>query len=186
MRPLLLFFCLALAASCVSTKRKEIGEELAAMRVEDQEVRKRWLADQANPALREEVRALSVRHVAGLRRILEKHGWPTKAFGEKASGDAWLIAQHGGAEMLAYALPLMEAAVRAGELEESLYATSLDRALLQQGKKQRYGTQFDTQGDRCEPLPIEDPEHVEELRQRAGMTSLAEYTAQLCALYKKQ
>ena len=184
MRKTLALLCLTLAISCASTKK--IGEELAAMRVEDQEVRKRWLADQNNRQIIDEMQALSAKHVARLRQILARHGWPTKEFGDKASSDAWMIAQHGGKEMLAYTLPMMEAAVKAGELAESLYATSLDRVLVQQGKMQRYGTQFDTNGDKCEPLPIEDAEHVDERRIRAGMPPLAEYTQMLCAMYKKQ
>jgi hypothetical protein len=185
MRTVSLCLALVLIVSCASTAK--IGEELAAMRVEDQEVRNRWLADQTNPVIIEEMQALSRKHVARVRQILEKYGWPTRAaFGNKAPGDAWLIAQHGGKEMLAYTLPLMEKAVKAGDLEESLYATSLDRVLVQQGKPQRYGTQFDTNGDKCEPLPIEDAEHVDERRVRAGMMPLAEYTAELCAMYKKK
>ena len=79
----------------------------------------------------------------------------------------------------------MYEAVRIGDLEESLYGTSLDRVLRQRGEKQMYGTQFDVDPatGKCEPLPIEDAEHVDERRLRAGMTSLKEYTDQLCAMY---
>jgi hypothetical protein len=79
----------------------------------------------------------------------------------------------------------MYEAVKRGELHEGLYATSLDRVLVNQGKKQVYGTQFDTDQatGKCEPKPIEDPDHVDERRIRAGMGTLAEYKAQLCKLY---
>ncbi len=156
------------------------------MRDADQEARKRWLKDQKNAAIIAEIEALDAKHVARLREILAQHGWPTKSMvGVKPGGAAWMIAQHGGAEILARTLPMMYEAVKRGELEEGLYATSLDRVLVQQGKKQAYGTQFDTDPatGKCEPKPIEDPERVDERRIRAGMGPLAEYKAQLCALY---
>ena len=81
---------------------------------------------------------------------------------------------------------MMKAAVDKGELEGGLYATSVDRVRIQDGQKQLYGSQFDTKGDKCEPLPIEDPEHVDERRKAVGLGPLDEYTKQLCALYKKK
>jgi hypothetical protein len=82
-------------------------------------------------------------------------------------------------------LPLMYEAVKQRELEEALYATSLDRVLIQRGQKQMYGTQFDTDPatGKCEPKPIDDPARVDERRIRAGMGTLAEYREQLCKLY---
>jgi len=106
--------------------------------------------------------------------------------GQKAAGAAWLIAQHGGTEMLHETLPLMKEAVDKGELEGGLYATSVDRVRIQDGQKQLYGSQFDTKGDKCEPLPIEDAEHVEERRKAIGLGPLDEYAKQLCELYKKK
>ena len=164
----------------------ELAAELAAMAAEDQEVRRRWLKDQKSEAIREEMRQLSVKHVARLDQIVAEHGWPgISLVGFNGMGDAWTIAQHGGREFLEKMLPLMYEAVRKLDLDESLYGTSLDRVLIRQGRKQVYGTQFMTDPDtgKCEPQPIEDPEHVEERRRRAGMTSLAEYTRELCARY---
>ena len=164
----------------------ELAAELSAMREADQEVRKRWLKDQKNAAIKAEIEALDAKHVGRLREILAQYGWPGKSMvGEKPGGAAWMIAQHGGPEFLAQTLPLMYEAVTKRELDEGLYATSLDRVLVQQGKKQVYGTQFDTDAatGKCEPKPIEDPERVDERRIRAGMGPLAEYKAQLCALY---
>src|SRR5688500_1630177 len=121
----------------------ELAAELSAMRDADQEARKRWLKDQKNAAIIAEIEALDTKHVARFREILAQHGWPGKSMvGVKPAGAAWLIAQHGGAEILAQTLPLMYEAVKKGELEEGSYATSLDRVLIQQGKKQAYGTQF--------------------------------------------
>jgi hypothetical protein len=167
----------------------DLVAELLAMRDADQEVRHRWLKDQKNTAIVAEMEALDAKHVVRLRQILAQYGWPGKSMvGVKPGGAAWMIAQHGGPEILAETLPMMYEAVKKGELEEALYATSLDRVLIQQGKKQAYGTQFDTDPatGKCEPKPIEDAEHVDERRIRAGMGPLADYKAQLCALYMQK
>lgn len=153
---------------------------------EDREVRQRWIKDQQNEALREEVRALTKKHVARLDEIVAAHGWPGKTLlGDGQESAAWTIAQHGGHEFLERMLPLMYDAVIKRELDESLYATSLDRVLIRRGMKQMYGTQFDVDAatGKCQPLPIENPEQVEERRKRAGMDPLADYTKELCAMY---
>jgi hypothetical protein len=164
-----------------------LRDELRAMAKEDQELRQRWLKDQQNPALLNEMKAMSEKQVARLREIIKQYGWPGRTLvGDNGMSDAWLIAQHGGKEFLHETLPLMKEAVDKHELEGGLYATSLDRTLIQDGKKQLYGSQFDTKGDKCEPLPIEDPEHVEERRKAIGLGPLDEYAKELCALYKKK
>jgi hypothetical protein len=164
----------------------ELSQELRAMLAEDQEVRQRWLKDQKNEAIRDEVRALGAKHTARLEEIVKTHGWPGKTLlGEGYASAGWTIAQHGGHEFLERMLPLMYQAVIDRELDEGLYATSLDRVLIRRGMKQMYGTQFDVDvaTGKCQPLPIEDEAHVEERRKRAGMTPLTDYTKELCEMY---
>lgn len=156
------------------------------MRVADQEVRKRWIADRENAAIIEEMKAIDAKNVARLREIVRTYGWPVQSkVGREAAGAAWIIAQHSGADVLHEMLPKMKIAADNDELDKSLYATSVDRVLIQDGKKQLYGTQFDTNNGKCEPLPIEDPQHVEERRIKMGMPMLREYASLLCAAYRK-
>lgn len=163
----------------------DLAAELVAMRDADQEVRRRWIKDRENTALQKEVEAIDVRHVEQLTAILDRYGWPGKTMvGAKGSNAAWLIAQHGGPVFLRKTIRMMYEAVRAGELDEGHYATSLDRLLLGEGGKQIYGTQFNTSGGKCEPMPIDDPARVDERRIKAGMGPLADYQKQLCALYQ--
>jgi hypothetical protein len=164
-----------------------LAAELAEMIKVDQELRRRWVKDQNSPALQEEMRQLSVKQVARMNEIIAaSHGWPPlKLVGFNGMGAVWTISQHGGPEFLGRMLPLMYEAVKSGDLDEALYATSLDRVLTQQGKKQMYGTQFDVDvaTGKCQPQPIEDVEHVDERRLRAKMDTLADYTKELCDLY---
>lgn len=179
--------CSPATAPVPSRENTALRDELLAMLKEDQEVRQRWLKDQQGAAINAEMNAIDAKHVARMREILKESGWPGKTMvGERAAGGAWAIAQHGGTEFLHEALPLMKTAVERGELEGGLYATSVDRARIQDGQKQLYGSQFDTSGDKCEPLPMDDPEHVEERRKAIGLGPLSEYAQQLCALYKQK
>jgi len=174
------------ATACRTLNPDTLRDELLAMNKADQEVRQRWIKDQKNPALNAEMQQLDARHVKRLRQIVKRYGWPGKSLvGAKASGSAWTLVQHGGSEFLHEMLPVMEAAAKKGELSYGLVATSIDRVRIADGKKQLYGTQFDTNDSKCEPLPIDDPEHLDERRDAAGLGSIATYTEQLCALYKQ-
>lgn len=159
-----------------------LAAELRTMAAADKALRERWMKDQQNQALRDEVRATDAKHVARLDQLIAAHGWPgISLVGFNGMNDAWLIAQHGGRDYVPRVLPLMYEAVLKGELDESLYGTSLDRVLTYQDKPQMYGTQF--KPGSCEPYPIDDPANVDARRKRAGMEPLAVYTKQLCEMY---
>ncbi len=163
-----------------------LRSELMTMRDADQDVRRRWVKDQKNETIKKEMAAVDAKNVARLREILKAYGWPGKSLvGTDGAGAAWTIAQHGDRVFLQQTVPLMKAAAEHGELDWGLVATSIDRVLLAGGKQQLYGTQFDTSGSKCEPLPVEDPEHLDQRRDAAGLGSIAAYTDQLCALYKQ-
>src|SRR5438270_6143057 len=185
MRKLAILLLLA-ATSCRTINPDMLRDELLAMNKADQDLRHRWLTDQKSPAINAEMQQLDAKHVKRLRQIVKRYGWPGKSLvGPKASSAAWTLAQHGGTKFLHEMLPVMEDAAKKGELSYALVATSIDRVRIADGKKQLYGTQFDTNGSKCEPLPIEDPAHLDERRETAGLGSLATYTEQLCALYKQ-
>ena len=198
MRRLLLFFSLLLATAAAAQQpapvpaqptytKPELRTELLAMRDEDQAIRKRWIADQGNKQIIDEMNALNVRHVARVQEILKDTGWPTVAMvGKDGSGAVWIILQHATPQVLKASLPLMKAAVDRGDIGGGLYATSVDRDRRNDGLPQIYGSQFDTSNGKCEPQPIEDPEHVDERRKAVGLNPLSEYTAQLCAMYHPQ
>ena len=174
------------AAACRTLNPDALRDELLAMNKADQEVRQRWLKDQKDPAINAEMKTLDAKHVKRLRQIVKRYGWPGKSLvGMKASGGAWTLVQHGGNEFLHEMLPVMEEAAKKGELSYALVATSIDRVRIGDGTKQLYGTQFDTSGSKCEPLPVEDPEHLDQRRDAAGLGSIATYTEQLCTLYKQ-
>jgi len=175
--------------ACATTPKPDLAalhSELLAMRAADQALRQRWIAaGLTDEKLKAEAAALDAQHVARLQQIIDQlGGWPGKSLvGMDGSSAAWLIAQHGGREFLHKVLPLMKKAAESGELPPASYALSEDRTRIQDGKKQVYGSQFNTRDGKCEPLPIEDPEHVDERRRSVKLDTLAEYTEQLCKTY---
>jgi len=182
MRALLLT---ALLLAAAPQENAALRDELITMGDADQEVRDRWAADQQNQTIRAEAKALSEKQVARLRAIIAEHGWPTFSLvGKKAGNAAWLIAQHGGKDFLHEVLPLMKVAAEKNEMLPGNYALSIDRTRIQDGLKQLYGSQFDIKNGKCEPLPIEDAEHVDERRKAMGLAPLADYTKELCEMYK--
>jgi len=172
---------LAACASAPPQPNPTLHDELIAMKDADQSIRKRALADKQNEALHEEWNAVDAKNLARMKQIIDTYGWPTVAMvGKDGVGAAWTLSQHGDAAFLHRVLPMMKKAVDAGELHGGLYATSYDRVRIQDKQKQLYGSQFTTENGKCEPLPMEDPEHVDERRKAIGLGPLTEYAKQLC------
>lgn len=109
-----------------------------------------------------------------LKEIIKEHGWPGKTLvGGDGAKAAWLLVQHADADVnfQRECLRLMEAAPE-GEVSPKDVAYLTDRVLVNEGKKQRYGTQM---GMKLEPRPIEDPANVDKRRAEMGLPPLAEY-----------
>jgi hypothetical protein len=172
------------AAAGQDISNPSLRDELVAMHDEDQAGRKQLMEHSGDAQLRAKVLADDARHVARLREIVKQSGWPTRAMvGDKAGRAAWVIVQHGPNDLLAEMLPLMKAAAEKGDLSKGLVASSEDRALIDEGKKQLYGTQFDTRDGKFEPFPIDDPSHVDERRKSVGLATLAMYTEAMRKAY---
>ena len=71
-----------------------------------------------------------------------RYGWPrTSRVGEQGVKDAYLLVQHAPAPVHASYQDTLRATYERGELSSPVYATYVDRVLLYQGQRQRYGTQ---------------------------------------------
>lgn len=112
-------------------------------------------------------------HNARIKRIIKKYGWPTsELIGADGMKSFWLLIQHQD-----YDLDLQEEALRDSDFAPKEKAYLTDRILINQGKLQLYGTQFkrDDALSQLVPLPIENPETVNERRKEAGLESLEAY-----------
>lgn len=124
-------------------------------------------------------RRLTAQHGDRLDRIMTEHGRPTAALiGQEAATSAWLITQHADRQ-----LDVQRRALRLMEQEDATPPRQLaflrDRVLVNEGRRQVYGTQIAGAGKDGAPVPwpCEEPERVDELRAEVGIEPFGEYVA---------
>lgn len=158
---------------------QSVRAELVAMAAEDLRVREELarsgaLFDGYHPRMRE----IHERNAVRLSAIMEAQGWPGRSLvGEDASAAAWLILQHaiGNPSLQRRGLTLIRAAAATGDVSPLHVAMLEDRIRANEGKGQRYGTQFDWDADGLlSPLPLDDEPNVDKRRAEIGLAPLAE------------
>jgi hypothetical protein len=167
--------------------RPALRKELLEMEQLDQEARKRFIeaiyAGGGDVPMNDPAR-VAVIHVDDdinlpkLKHIVTQEGFPTIAMvGLDGVQAAFLLIQHADSapQFQARMLTVISRRLRTGEINRNQYALLTDRVLQSQGKPQRYGTQFQGEGDQLKPLPIEDEAHVDQRRHALGLMSLANY-----------
>lgn len=159
--------------------RSDLREELLALAAEDLRVREELAADGTlhdgyHPRMEEVHR----RNAERLRQILAQVAWPgVRLVGQDGARAAWLILQHaiGAPDLQRRGLELLDRAAERGEVPRDQVAMLEDRIRMFEGRRQRYGTQFDwDEQGMMSPVPIEDREYVDERRAEMGLPSLAE------------
>jgi uncharacterized protein DUF6624 len=177
---------------------EKLRDELVAMFDEDQAARNKlndWLKANAGknktlPPDAPEVKKLQEvdrKNTTRLKAIVAKYGWPGKTLvGEQAANAAWLLVQHADHDrpFQRQCLKLMEEAAKKGEVSKRDVAYLVDRLLVADGKRQRYGTQFKLEKGEWIPNPIEDPASVDKRRAELDMPPLAEYKKMILEQYK--
>jgi hypothetical protein len=162
-----------------------LAAELVQMEEADQRVRDLALAAPSDRVLMEQMKQVDARNEARLKEIVAAIGWPTvKRVGKQGAHAAWLLTQHGSAALLKASLPDMKAAAEAGDLDWSSVALSIDRSLMDEGKKQIYGSQFQQDASGAMQMyPVEDEAHLDERRAQVGLGPIAEYRALILKMY---
>jgi hypothetical protein len=155
-----------------------IRQELVAMRAEDFRVRKE-LADagKLGGAYVPRMEAVHVKNAARLTELIAQHGWPTEEIvGKDGAEAAWFIAQHaiGEPEFQRTALKLVQAGAAEGKIPAWHAAYLEDRIAMQEGRPQRFGTQWmdDPRDGLIRPWKLADPEQVNRLRASVGLDPL--------------
>ena len=121
-----------------------------------------------------------------LKHIFTQDGFPTVAMvGLDGVHAAFLLTQHADEDpkFQATMLAVITVRLRQGEVTGNEYALLTDRVLTAQGKPQRFGTQFQGQGENLKPLPIANKAQVDERRRSIGLMSIANYACILHAHY---
>lgn len=114
------------------------------------------------------------RHGLYAQKLLDEYGWPEPSeFGREAGFSLWLVFQHLDSKpaLQKSLLRVLEEAVAAEVAEGSWYAYLYDRVMINNGKKQLYGTQLSG----CGLRPLKDPQKVNKRRAALGMETLISY-----------
>jgi len=158
-----------------------LRQKLLAMAEEDRRVRAELAAaGSLSQGYHRRMEEVHRRNAARLREIIAAHGWPGRRLvSEDGAEAAWLVAQHSIGEPAFFreAYQLVEQAVAQNDAPAWQAAYMLDRIRMFEGKPQVYGSQFDwDENGVMGPLPIEDPERVNERRATVGLPSIEEIT----------
>ncbi len=159
-----------------------LRNRLLALAEHDADVRARLAADGSLfQGYHPEMQAVHEENAAVLDAIIAEHGWPGEPVaGTDGAEAAWLIVQHaiGLPDFQRRGLALLIEAARRGEVPAWQPAWLDDRIRSFEGRPQLYGTQFDwDEQGMMSPLPIEQPENVDQRRASIGLPPLAEATA---------
>jgi hypothetical protein len=119
-----------------------------------------------------------------LKDVIARTGWPGKsAVGDDGASAAWLLAQHADRDpaFQRHCLELLTAAAAQGEASLAHVAYLTDRVLIAEGSPQEYGTQITGRSGTWGPLPLRDPQSVDERRAAFALGPLASYLAGFAA-----
>ena len=104
--------------------------------------------------------------------IIEKCGMPTlNEVTQEHMTAIWLGLQHTNKKYRKKYFPLIEEAVKNGDLSKQQYALMKDRILMDEGKPQIYGSQIKN----GKLYKLENPETVNERRKKMGMKTIENY-----------
>ncbi len=157
---------------------KILKDELLSMAQEDQSVLQELIDNGELGSIEYHPRLKSIheKNNSRIKEIITQYGWPGFSLvGKEGSEAAWLIVQHAvlDTEFMSKCIPLLKEAIVQKEAEGWCLAYLQDRVLTMSGKLQIYGTQHDIDENGIAfPLPIEDPQKVERLRQEVGIEPL--------------
>jgi hypothetical protein len=127
-------------------------------------------------------------HVAELRKLMAKHGFPGfKRVGRDAASAAVLIVTNADKDLAFQKkfLEEMKKAADANDADRGDCAMLVDRVLVAEGKRQRYGTMISVKGDKVTPMPVEDPKNLDRRRAEVGLPPMEEYLETVKSRYGK-
>lgn len=132
--------------------------------------------------------AIDAENLKNLKRIFEKHGFPTpEMVGYDGMNAAWLLLQHADEDPAWQRkwLGAIERLFKRNELDAQGYALFVDRVRVNEGRKQIYGSQFKDVAGRRVRRPTVDPARLDERRKAIGLIPENDYECMLSAMYDR-
>jgi hypothetical protein len=170
---------------------RALFEELERMADHDNRVRAELLATgELFHGYHPRMEAVHKANARRLKQIIAERGWPGRSLvGDEGATYAWLIVQHsiGDPAFQRSCLVLLIEAVANRDAPASHVAYLEDRIRTFEGRPQLYGTQFDRdRNGQINPLPIEDPDRVNERRRAIGLDNIEDRIRMMRAQAEKE
>lgn len=157
-------------------QHSQISEKLVEMYKKDQELRHEIDFTKEDQLLASKMKEVDRENRQRLKEIVDEIGWPTiSKVGKKGAEAAWLLAQHAdqGLEFQKKCLELMKE--NKNDVSKRDVAYLEDRVLVNEGKPQKYGTQFYLdENKKLKPRPIQNKDKLNEKREEMGMKPFEE------------
>jgi hypothetical protein len=170
----------------IDSEMYAVKKELCEMGEEDQSIRlllidsqKRYgTTDSHTTFIRKMMSGIDKKNSNRALSIINQYGWlGSDDIGDEANEALFLIIQHCSDTIIqTKCLPILEKAVSEGKAKGWHYAFLTDRALMNQGKHQIYGTQtIKIKNGRTLVVPIKDVHNIDKLRKKQGLEPLYKY-----------
>ncbi len=168
----------------------ELRNELRLRFLHDQEARFALIGSPEDREIQRRLAAIDSENLARMRDLVGRFGWPTpEIVGQDGVTWAWLLVQHADADpaFQRRCLELLRPLLARGAVRKQDFALLTDRVLVNEQKKQIYGSQFflNEKGEFV-PRPIEDEASVDDRRREMGLPPMAEYRRILEEFYGKR
>jgi len=189
MRVLIIIFSLIVSSVIKADINLELQKYLLSMEFEEQKIRKNIMVFRNNKIpqkLIDKAHTIDVKNTKNLKKIIAEHGWPNKELvGTNGVSAAFLIVQHSpDSNFQESMLANLNKSYKSNEgISGQQLALLIDRVLINQGKKQLYGTQFDIENNMVTFKPIKDKKIVDKLRAEMKMPPLAFYKKMMEEFY---
>lgn len=128
--------------------------------------------------MRDAIAAVDDETLPQVLAMVPPEGWFLKSrYGEAASRAAFHVIQHSDPDQWRRFVPILGSFAAKGEVNGQDYALMYDRLEMNEGRPQRYGSQFTCVAGKNQLHTLEDPARVDEFRRGMGLPPLAEYVA---------
>ena len=171
-----------------SPAEPDLRAQLLGMVKEDQQIRgelfgpgKPLLTDNSDGM--QKLKAVDDKNLATLYKVVADYGVPTRAaVGLDGLKAFWLLIQHAqDTRLQKRVLDAFNTADSGVPLDE--IALLDDRINSNEGRPQKYGSQFHSEGKDMVMSPVEDEAHLDERREKMGLPPIADYRCMLQLMY---
>jgi len=162
---------------------RELSDEIIQMFAEDQEIRNKVMESMTpegdiDPAIEQLGVEIDERNTKRMKEIVETYGWPGNSLlGKEAAASAIFLMIHADRDITFQnkCLSLMKIAAGRRDLDLATYAVFTDRVLINQKKKQIYGTQGTCSKKGWKADPLQDKKNIETLRKDVALQTFQAY-----------